>query len=98
MSKLFVSKLTPTVSGIVTVLRIDTKPVGAIGGYDGRECGASVDVEATDPPRGKAAHDALCDSVSTQSVGRCIPTRSVRNDERSIREQAHTQVLGLSRD
>jgi hypothetical protein len=42
-----VSKLTPTVSGIVTVLLVNTNPVGAIGGYDGRERGVSVDIEAT---------------------------------------------------
>jgi len=56
--------------------------VGAIGGYDGRECGVSVDIEATDPPRGQAAHHVLCLSISTHSVGGCIPTRSVRNDHR----------------
>jgi hypothetical protein len=58
INNVFVSKLTPTVSGIVTVLWINTNPVGAIGGNDGRECGVSVDIEATDPPRGQASHDA----------------------------------------
>jgi hypothetical protein len=69
------------------------EPVGAIGGYDGRECGASVYIEATDPPRRQAAHDALRHSISTQSVGGCIPTRSVRNDRDSIREHAHSHRI-----
>jgi hypothetical protein len=69
------------------------QPVGAIGGYDGRECGASVDIDATDSPRRQAAHDALRHSISTQSVGGCIPTRSVRNDRDNIREHAHSHRI-----
>jgi|GEM_PF-3653716 len=36
--------------GLITVLRVDTVPLGDVRGYEGSECGGSFDNDVADPP------------------------------------------------